>query len=163
LLEMIQLASYRVFDVNLRPPHYTFETLQMLLKEAHLVKCNEEELDALTNKGDSGDMKTQMRSLTSQFGIETLCVTLGDKGAIVLHEDVYYQHIGFPVEVADTVGAGDSFLAAFLNYFLKDRNVDIALEKACAMGALVASKSGANPEVTEEEVIGFINSNRTDS
>ena len=56
-----------------------------------------------------------------------------------------------------------SFLAAFLNYFLKDRSVDIALEKACAMGALVAGKSGANPEVTEEEVIGFINSNRTDS
>ena len=54
-----------------------------------------------------------MQQLRDRYALETLCVTLGEKGAALLDKTGFVQQAGFPVEVADTIGSGDAFLAAF--------------------------------------------------
>ena len=63
-----------------------------------------------------------------------------------------YRNPGYKVTVKDTVGAGDSFLASLIHQFLLDKNPQDALDYSCAVGSLVASKSGANESVSEDEI-----------
>jgi fructokinase len=75
---------------------------------------------------------------------------------MLLCEGVMYSNPGYPVEVADTVGAGDSFLATLAFNLLNTRSPQEALDRACAMGSLVASKEGAIPKISEEEIESII-------
>ena len=61
--------------------------------------------------------------------------------------------------VKDTVGAGDSFLASLINKLLKEATPQEAIDFACAVGALVASREGANPEITDEAIATLIGKN----
>ena len=73
----------------------------------------------------------------------------GEHGAIVWRNNQFYEHPGFKVQVVDTVGAGDSFLATFISGILSDIPMDKTIEKACKIGGFVASKRGANPVYDE--------------
>ena len=77
---------------------------------------------------------------------------MGEDGAMLLHNDEYFKSAGFEVEVVDTIGSGDSFLASFISNFLKNKPVGNALVEACAMGALVATHHGASPSISKEEI-----------
>ena len=77
-----------------------------------------------------------------------MCVTKGKHGALLLWEGKIYENIGYPIEVADTVGAGDSFLAALITSLLTGKEPQYSIDFACAVGALVAESPGANPEIS---------------
>ncbi|MAC62644.1 MAG: carbohydrate kinase, partial [Flavobacteriaceae bacterium] len=64
---------------------------------------------------------------------------------------------GYKIKVKDTVGAGDSFLAVLVHGIIKNQPLQETLDKACAMGALVAGSIGANPDITEEKLSIFMN------
>lgn len=66
--------------------------------------------------------------------------------------NTFYKSAGYKIKVEDTVGAGDSFLATLIDNLLNQKNPKNANEYACAVGALVASKEGANPIITKEEI-----------
>jgi fructokinase len=140
-------AKLKVFDINLRAPFYTVETLEILLQAADILKVNEQELVYLKeNFALTGTTEEQLlKQLALKFNIKIICLTLGENGAKVLHEDYLYQHQGYPANVVDTVGAGDSFLATFIASYLKGYSFDVILDRSCRVGAFVASKSGANP------------------
>jgi fructokinase len=72
------------------------------------------------------------------------------------HRDSWFYNSGFKIRVKDTVGAGDSFLAALVNGLIKAIPLQLALDNACAMGALVAGSDGANPIITEKDLRRFI-------
>lgn len=93
-----------------------------------------------------------MRFIASHFKVPTVCVTRGGNGALLLKDRLLYENDGYPVNVADTVGAGDSFLATLLDGMHSGLNSQHALNRACAVGSLVASKPGANPPLEEEEI-----------
>ncbi len=154
LLDLIQHASFRVFDMNLRPPHFTADTLLHLIKHCDLLKINEDELKFLEDLYDlpSSEYATNLLNLSKLLGIDSICLTLGGKGAIVVCESKVYTHPGFTVKVADTVGAGDAFLATYINCYLQKLSPEKTLELACAAGALVASRPGANPEYSYEDI-----------
>lgn len=157
LSQLISKASKTVFDVNLRPPFYTPELIATLLQMADVVKVNDEELAIIINwYKEKGNLQRQMRFLAEKFGIETLIMTNGKKGAYCMHNNKLYNHNGFPVDVKDTIGSGDSFLAAFLFKMLKGSDWQQCLEFACATGALVAMQSGGTPEINEAMVLNFI-------
>ena len=63
-----------------------------------------------------------------------------------------YQNNGYKITVADTVGAGDSFLATLIDCLLKKENPQKAIDTACAVGALVTKNHGANPKISLEEI-----------
>lgn len=156
LLSLLPLAKKRVLDLNLRAPHYTTPVLQELITSTDILKINEEELAYLGKVYhiSAPDIDGLVHKLSTETDTSLICVTLGDKGAMVLYEGAIYRHEGFKVEVADTVGAGDSFLATFISGLLNKLPIDKILQNACAVGAFVASKHGANPDYTLEAIEG---------
>lgn len=156
LLTLLPLAKKRVLDLNLRAPHYTTAVLQELITSADILKINEDELAYLGKVYNisAPDIDRLILKLSAATDTSLICVTLGDKGAMVLYEGAIYRHEGFKVEVADSVGAGDSFLATFVSGLLNKLPIDKILQNACAVGAFVASKHGANPDYTLASIEG---------
>ncbi|QJD95642.1 carbohydrate kinase [Mucilaginibacter robiniae] len=141
----------RVLDVNLRPPHYALDTIQTLAAKANVIKMNEEEA-ALLIGGSNRSLKEQIIEFRYKYNPQTICVTRGENGAIVWHDEEFYEHSGFEVKVEDTVGAGDAFLATLLTGLIAEQPMQQTLEKACAVGAYVASHRGANPIYQESSI-----------
>jgi fructokinase len=154
LFALMEHATYKVFDVNLRPPHYTVEGILSLMKSADFVKFNDEELYEICAYLGFRDQALEacITFLAAQTGADQLCVTLGKDGAVLLYENAYYYNKGYKVKVADTVGAGDSFLASIVSQLLNGSPPQYAIDFSCAVGSLVASKNGANPELGSEEI-----------
>ncbi|HEY0666627.1 MAG TPA: carbohydrate kinase [Sphingobacteriaceae bacterium] len=153
LFKLLQHARLKVFDLNLRPPHLNTDLLDELLSQSDILKVNEEEFAFLTAHYkivESGEQA--FKQLTERFRIECLCITLGDKGAMVWHNNKLYSNPGYKVNVSDTVGSGDAFLAAFIKGYLNNQSIDDILTRACAIGAWVASRPGAHAVYTEEQV-----------
>jgi fructokinase len=143
-----ETRALKIFDVNLRAPHYTLSTIENLAARADIVKMNEEEAGLLIN-GSKGDLKEKITEFRKKYHAQTICVTRGENGAIVWHDYEFYEHPGCKAEVVDTVGAGDAFLATFINGLVNKQPLQQVLEKACVVGAYVTSKRGANPDYDE--------------
>ncbi|OKS87986.1 carbohydrate kinase family protein [Mucilaginibacter polytrichastri] len=145
LFELLdETSALTVFDVNLRAPHYQLDTIQTLAAKAKVIKMNEEEANLLIG-GGSGSLKDKIIEFQRTYHPQTICVTRGDKGAILWHDDEFYEHPGFKVEVVDTVGAGDAFLATLVCGLLNNKTPQQIIENACKIGAFVASQQGATP------------------
>lgn len=148
--------TYNVFDVNLRYPHYTKQRIETLLDRANVVKMNKAELGILSHwfneRAESGDERKQMESLSSAFELTLVCITHGAEGASLYYKGEYYRQPAFAVSVEDAVGSGDAFLAGLLHGLLNHQGPGRMLEYASASGALVASKTGANPNYDIGEV-----------
>lgn len=150
---LLRKAGYCVFDVNLRAPHYIPERIEKLMKAAHMVKMNDAELALISSwYTNHTDVVEQMEEISKRFHLQTLCVTFGDQGARLLENGHFYSHCGYTVDVADTIGSGDAFLAALLTQRLGNRPPESRLKYACAVGAYVASQVGATPVITEQAI-----------
>jgi fructokinase len=145
-----QTSALKIFDVNLRPPHYTMATIDTLARHADAVKMNDEEIAILI--GNEGTLHDKIEAFHARYHTKTICVTRGGDGAVIWHENLFYEHPGFKVKVGDTVGAGDSFLATFIAGLLNDQPIQQVLVKASAIGAFVASKRGANPVYDQDKI-----------
>lgn len=158
LLQMISLSKFRVFDVNLRKPFIDYKLIEKLMHQSDLLKLNDEELPLIVKVLDSEEtgLEEMMLFLAQETGTSKICVTRGKDGAVYLENGEFYFHNGFTVKVEDTVGSGDSFLAAFLYKLLSGANASEALAYGCALGALVASHKGANPEIGKAEIERFM-------
>jgi fructokinase len=157
LFRLLKKARFKVFDVNLRAPHYDQNTLEQLLRAADMVKMNANELDMLAAwYAPNADEQTAIITLAESFDIQTICVTKGEHGAVLWTGGKFYQSAGFQVEVQDTIGSGDSFLAALLTCLLEGQSPADSVQFACAMGSLVATYRGATPLVTASEIYSFL-------
>lgn len=161
LMDCLEEAAYSVMDVNLRAPHYEMNTLNSLIKKANLLKLNEEELNILTGvQGALWSIEDKIRLISERYLLYDIIVTLGDKGAVYLNGDLFYRQEAFGVDIIDTVGSGDGFLAAFLHAKQLGRFPYDCLRVACAYGALVASHSGATPTITKQSIVSTISNHR---
>lgn len=151
-------AKFKIFDVNLRKPHYETNRLINMMKQADLIKLNDDELFELADELGSPYYSTEqnIRFIADVTHTHHICVTLGGHGALYFREGEFFAHHGFRVKVADTVGAGDSFLAGFVYKLLQGEQPQDILTFACALGALVASKHGATAEVPMADILRFI-------
>ena len=159
LLELLNLAKLKVFDVNLRSPFYTQSLLLQLLDKADIVKMNDEELETigewLAIKGPLPDMALQIKN---KFDFHQLIVTRGAKGAWLFHEDAMISSSGSDIQVQDTIGCGDAFLAAFLTKHLRKETPKKCLQFASLTGAYVATQKGGTPDLSEPEILKLTNS-----
>jgi fructokinase len=140
--------ALKVFDVNLRAPHYNQTTIETLAAHADVVKMNEEEANLLLSS-KKGDLKDRITEFHMKYHVKTICVTLAERGAVVWHDHEFYEHPGYQVKVVDTVGAGDAFLATFVKGLLDGLPMSDILKRSCAVGGFVAGKRGANPRYVE--------------
>ena len=144
-----ETKALKIFDVNLRAPHYTLSTIETLTAKADVVKMNEDEAKLLIG-GSNNDIREQINEFRSKFHCHTICVTRGEHGAIVWHDHKFYDSPGCPAAPGgDSVGAGDSFLATFVAGLLANQPMQDVVDRACAVGAFVAGKRGANPPYDE--------------
>ena len=136
----------RVFDINLRPPFIDQAVVERSLEAADVAKFNDDELRYLQDWfGLPDDPEAAVADLAGAFDCRALCVTCGGEGAWLWLDGSSWHHPSYAVEVADTVGAGDSFLAALLTGLLAGRRGDAILDLANRLGAYVASRPGAIP------------------
>ncbi|MCV9928588.1 carbohydrate kinase [Flavobacterium sp. LS1R49] len=154
LEELLQNDVYKVFDVNLRKPHYTYDIIEKLMKSANFIKFNDEELleIALAMGSPFTDLEDNMAFIAKKTNSKAMCVTKGKHGASLLWEGNLFHNSGYSIKVADTVGAGDSFLAALITSLLTDTDPQKSIDFACAVGALVAEAVGANPEISYSKI-----------
>ena len=154
LFNLINLSKFNVFDVNLRPPHFSYTTLINLMKKSDFIKFNEEELEIISKKLGSNfnSINDNIMYISKKTKTKMICVSKGENGAILFINNKYYNQNGFKVKVIDTVGSGDSFLATILEGLISKKPYDLILKKACAIGAIVASKKGANPIIKDDEI-----------
>lgn len=153
LLELLELAPLRVFDLNLRPPFFSKELLEELLLKANIVKMNDYELDTIASwHGVEGAEAKKMDFIKNHYRLDALLVTLGANGAMLQNEQGFFSQAGFKVNVQDTIGSGDAFLGAFLSKALAGASAEESLETACVAGAFVATKKGATPDYLPTEI-----------
>ncbi|HLP95300.1 MAG TPA: carbohydrate kinase [Saprospiraceae bacterium] len=153
LLQLIEKASFRVFDVNLREPFYSRDLLEKMLPASNLVKVNDIELGILSEwYGYTGAEKDRMQALRQQFGFDLLIVTRGADGAACLSGKGFSEIPGTQVQVQDTVGSGDAFLSGFLYSHFSGKADAECLRFANALGALTATKHGGTPVITVDEI-----------
>ena len=150
---LCETDALRVFDINLRPPYVDRVVVEHSLRVADVVKLNEDELSRLRDWfGLSEEPEAAMEDLATTFGCRAVCVTWGGAGARLWQEGVCSHQAGYPVEVVDTVGAGDAFLSALLSGLLAGRGGAPLLDLANRLGAFVASHAGALPAYEVENL-----------
>ncbi len=153
LWQLVKVANTKVVDINLRPPHYSKEVVEELLHTADIAKLNEHELPLICAWYDNANgEEAQVKFIQERFSIPTIIVTRGGDGALVCENGTIYRHPGYRVTVADTIGSGDAFLAGFLAKTKEGKSIDERLQFANALGAFIASKQGACPAYTLDEV-----------
>lgn len=141
-----------VFDVNLRQGFYTKEILCNSMKRCNILKINDEELVTVSRMfGYPGiDLQDKCWILLGKYNLKMLILTCGINGSYVFTPgNVSFQPTP-KVEVADTVGAGDSFTAAFIASILKGKSVQEAHLRAVQTSAYVCTKKGAMPILPQE-------------
>lgn len=143
-----------VFDVNLRQGFYNKEILCNSMKRCNILKINDEELVTISRMfGYPGiDLQDKCWILLGKYNLKMLILTCGINGSYVFTPgNVSFQPTP-KVEVADTVGAGDSFTAAFISSILKGKSVTEAHSMAVRTSAYVCTKKGAMPILPSEFV-----------
>jgi fructokinase len=156
LLRLLDVAPFKVFDVNLRSPFYSVPFINDIMERSDLIKMNDEELRTLCGSSSNDSIESDIRTIAARTPARIICVTKGKNGAVVHAGGRVYEHPGYQVQVTDTVGAGDSFLSGFVSELRMGKEVPDALNFACALGALVATKKGANPEIPIEMIGQFV-------
>jgi fructokinase len=144
----------RFYDVNLRPGCYDDSLVRDLLARASIVKVNEDEVGEIEQiLGERhSSLEDFCRSCSRLFRWEAVCVTRGADGCALLIRGDYVSAQGYSVKVADTVGAGDAFAAAFVHGFGAGWSPAEIADFANRVGAIVASRPGATPQWSVEEV-----------
>jgi fructokinase len=151
----------RVFDVNLRKPYYTRVVLEDSLSRATILKLNDAEMPEVLKllklgedapaTPDASFLRKGARLLLGEFPIQLVCVTMGGSGSLLVTREVFDQHPGIPIEIADTIGAGDAFTAALTGYYLQGAPLPVLNEAGNRWGSWVASQSGGMPALSEEK------------
>lgn len=159
LLEIINYTKYAVFDVNLRAPFYTKEILVNLMMQSDFIKFNDDELYEVSAFLNSPyhSLEQNILFIAEKTNTKHICVTKGSHGAVLYYNEKMYYNSGYKIDVIDTVGSGDSFLAGLLSKLLYDENPQEAIDFACALGAIVAKNEGANPTISSKEIDDFMN------
>jgi fructokinase len=136
------------FDVNLRQSYYTRDLVDEGFRRATIVKLNDHEARLLSDLlwREPLDEQAFARRVLREYPVRMVLITLAERGCLVAEGETITPCPGVQVTVADAVGAGDAFSAAFLADFLKGVPAVEAAMRANRIGAFVASRRGAIPD-----------------
>ena len=144
-------GQLKIFDINLRQDFYTKEVLRDSFQRCNVLKINDEELVTISRMfGYPGiDLQDKCWILLAKYNLKMLILTCGINGSYVFTPGVVSFQETPKVPVADTVGAGDSFTAAFCASILNGKPVPEAHKLAVEVSAYVCTQSGAMPELPQ--------------
>ena len=144
-------GQLKIFDINLRQGFYTKEVLCDSMRRCNVLKINDEELVTVSRIFGYPDIDFQDKCwiLLAKYNLKMLILTCGTNGSYVFTPGAVSFQETPKVKVADTVGAGDSFTAAFTAAILSGKPVSEAHKLAAEVSAYVCTQSGAMPELPE--------------
>ena len=152
LRQVLQLAKargiVRVLDVNLRKPFYDAALIRETIGLASVLKLSDDELRevaAACGVELAETPEATLRALLNRFNLDLVVMTRGAKGAVLVSAEEVVHQLGIPTIVRDTVGAGDSFTAAFTVGLLRSEDRAVILRRACEIASVVCSQLGAVP------------------
>ena len=141
----------KIFDINLRQQFYTKEIIQESIRHCNILKINDEELVLIGRMfGYPGlDIENKCWLILGKYDLDMLVLTCGTNGSYVFTPgNVSFQETP-KVQVADTVGAGDSFTGSFVASILSGLSVPEAHKKAVEVSAFVCTQNGAMPALPQ--------------
>lgn len=139
--------ALKVFDINLRQHYYSPEVIDESLKLADILKINDEEIRIVAAMFGLGkDDTVACRALIERYALKLVILTKGADGSVVITADEAIPQSVGEVNVVDTVGAGDSFTAAFVVAYLRGESLAEAQRLASETASYVCSCKGAMPE-----------------
>ncbi len=145
-------GQLKIFDINLRQDFYSKEVLCSSFRKCNILKINDEELITISRMfGYPGiDLQDKCWILLAKYNLKMLILTCGVNGSYVFTPGEV-SFVDTPkVKVADTVGAGDSFTAAFCTGILKGMSIPEAHRLAVKISAYVCTQNGAMPPMPKE-------------
>lgn len=150
-IESTPSGCIRIFDINLRQNFYTREVIRDSLELCNILKINDEEIMLVSGmfNYDSSNIDNVCRTIMEDFSLEMVILTCGTKGSYIFTKDDVSFMPTPKVNVADTVGAGDSFTGSFCAAILRGLPVAEAHKKAVEVSAYVCTQNGAMPEIPE--------------
>jgi len=145
-IEAMPAESLKIFDINLRQNFYTKELIHDSLTMADVLKLNDDEAAVLARMfGMARDGRSVCLRLMEEYGLDVAILTCGGEGSYVFGHGEESHLPTPPVRVADTVGAGDSFTAAFIAAYMRGDALRVAHELAVETAAWVCTRHGAMP------------------
>ena len=149
-LDAMPKDSLKIFDINLRLHYYTKEVIEFSLEKAHILKINDEEVVKIAQLfGWEGAEKEICKQLLSKYQLDILILTKGTEGSWVLTPKEESFLPTPKITIADTVGAGDSFTAAFIASHLHGRCLVVSHQLAVEVSAYVCQQHGAMPRLAD--------------
>ncbi len=148
-LEATPHQALKIFDINLRQNFYTKEVLRESFRKCNVLKINDEELVAIGRMfGYPGlDIENKCWLILGKYNLKMLVLTCGVNGSYVFAPGEMSYQATPKVEVADTVGAGDSFTATFASAILAGKPMAEAHKLAVEVSAFVCTRKGAMPKI----------------
>lgn len=144
--------TYKIFDINLRQHFYCKETVVNSLNKCNILKINDEELVVVSEMFGFGGLSDEhvCQKLLFDYDLKMVILTCGTNGSYVYTSDNVSFQPTPKVEVADTVGAGDSFTGSFVASILRGKSIPEAHKRAVEVSAFVCTQNGAMPRLPEE-------------
>lgn len=151
-LDMTPADCLKIFDINLRQNFYSKEVIQESLRRCNILKINDEELVLIGRMfGYPGlDIENKCWLILGKYNLDMLVLTCGTNGSYVFTPGAMSFQNTPKEEVADTVGAGDSFTGSFCAAILRGVPVSEAHQLAVKVSAYVCTQNGAMPEIPED-------------
>ena len=148
--------ALRILDINLRPPFWSSDIVRDSLPLANVVKCNDDELPVVAEiLGLTGSPESILRQLVDRHALRLAALTRGAKGSLLVTADGAASDLpGTPVEVIDTVGAGDAFTAAVTLGLLAGWPLSKLHAHAERVAAYVCTQPGGTPPIPADLRIG---------
>lgn len=145
----------KIFDINLRQSFFTKEIIEASMHRCNILKINDEELVVVSRMFGLPDLDEEKRckQLIKEYNLDILVLTCGTNGSYVFTADKSYYQPTPKVEVADTVGAGDSFTGSFCAAILKGKPIHEAHALAVKVSAFVCTQNGAMPTLPEDFLV----------
>ena len=146
-LRALRPDALKVFDINLRQHYYTKEVIEESLRLADILKINDDEIGIVSKMLSLGEDPTAAcRDLIALYGLDLVILTKGPDGREVITANQVIPQGTDDVEIVDTVGAGDSFTAAFVVSYLRGDTLAQAQRLASETASYVCAHKGAMPE-----------------
>ncbi len=164
---MSPIGTLKVFDINLREHWYSREIVEESLIRCTVLKLNDDEIVTISKllelkevRKPSDELPLQMvdfedqcHAIMQRYELQMLILTCGTHGSYVFCADGRVSYQATPkVKVADTVGAGDSFTAAFVASLFKGKSMEEAHKRAVEVSAYVCTQNGAMPQIPQDLV-----------
>ena len=159
LKEIIRKSKFNILDLNIRQEYYKKDKLHYLLNSSDFLKINMDELFVLRDLFNIKYHETEdiAQKIFSKFNLKYICLTNGSVNSSVFDGNKFIYVESLKVESIDNVGAGDNFLASFIDeYFIKKNSLKSSLKIASIYGAITTTKKGAIPAINTSEIKIFL-------